>query len=74
MRTPIVVFRQIKAALKSKGIQASCTSCNYQIKVKADGSQSARDIAQGVYHQEKHAWLIVWVDNHILPMPGAQSD
>lgn len=69
MRTPSEVAKQIKAALIQSGIKATAQARNYQVKVQADSSETARNIAKNVYHQEPHGWLIVWVDNHILPMP-----
>lgn len=60
MREPKEVTRQIKQALLNAGIKSSCvTGSNWQIKIKADDSNRAREIAQDIYHRENHKWLIV---------------
>jgi tRNA uridine 5-carbamoylmethylation protein Kti12 len=74
MRTPSIVAKEIKQALKESGIAASARSRNYIVHVKADGSLAARQIAREIYHKESHAWLMVQVDNHYLPMPPIREE
>ena len=70
MRSLSQVSKEIKRELANNNIKSSCrSSSDYQVKVIADGSDKAMEIAKRVYHKEKHCWLIVWVDGHCLPMP-----
>ena len=69
--------REIRAHLKELGYSSLSVSVrckpSYEIKVSAKSPQINMEKLQAavleVYHRRPHAWLVVSVNNHYLPMP-----